>query len=38
MMGWKGVGFGIGQEDFFFGKIMGISFRQTVPYGGYVDI
>lgn len=36
MMGWKGVG--IGEEDFFIGKILGVSFRQSVPYGGYIDL
>ena len=36
MMGWKGVG--VGEEHFFIGKILGISFRQSVPYGGYVDL
>lgn len=36
MMGWKGKG--IGEEDFFLGKILGISFRQGVPYGGAMDL
>jgi hypothetical protein len=36
MMGWKGLG--IGEEDFFIGKILGVSFRQSVPYGGNVDL
>lgn len=36
MIGWKGRG--VGQQAFFIGKILGISFRQGVPYGGSLDI
>lgn len=36
MIGWKGRG--VGEEAFFIGKILGISFRQGVPYGGTMDI
>jgi hypothetical protein len=36
MIGWKGKG--VGEEDFFIGKILGISFKQGVPYGGFMDI
>lgn len=36
MIGWKGRG--VGEEAFFIGKILGISFRQGVPYGGVLDI
>ena len=36
MMGWKGLGFG--EEDLFIGKILGISFSQSVPYGGHIDL
>jgi hypothetical protein len=36
MIGWKGKG--VGEEAFFIGKILGISFRQGVPYGGTMDI
>ena len=32
LMGWKGVG--IGDEGFFVGKILGISFKNSIPYGG----
>jgi len=36
MIGWKGQG--VGEEAFFIGKILGISFKQGVPYGGSLDI
>lgn len=36
MMGWRGRG--VGEEAFFTGKILGISFKQGVPYGGVLDI
>lgn len=36
MIGWKGRG--VGEEAFFIGKILGISFKQGVPYGGALDI
>ena len=36
MMGWKGKG--VGEESFFIGKILGISFKQGVPYGGNLDL
>jgi hypothetical protein len=36
MIGWKGKG--VGEEMFFIGKILGISFKQGVPYGGWLDI
>lgn len=36
MIGWKGRG--VGEEAFFIGKILGISFKQGVPYGGMLDI
>lgn len=36
MMGWKGRG--VGEEAFFIGKILGISFKQGIPYGGLLDI
>lgn len=36
MMGWKGKG--VGEEGFFIGKILAISFNQGVPYGGVMDI
>lgn len=36
MMGWKG--YGVGEEHFFFGKLLGISFNQSVPYGGFIDL
>ena len=36
MMGWKGRG--VGEEDFFIGKILGICFRQGVLYGGHIDM
>lgn len=36
MIGWRGRG--VGEEAFFIGKILGISFRQGVPYGGALDI
>lgn len=36
MIGWKGRG--VGEEAFFVGKILGISFKQGVPYGGVLDL
>lgn len=36
MIGWKGKG--VGEEAFFIGKILGISFKQGVPYGGNLDL
>jgi hypothetical protein len=36
MIGWRGRG--VGEEAFFVGKILGISFRQGVPYGGSLDL
>lgn len=36
MIGWRGRG--VGEEAFFIGKILGISFKQGVPYGGSLDI
>ena len=36
MIGWKGRG--VGEQAFFIGKILGISFKQGVPYGGTLDI
>lgn len=36
MIGWRGRG--VGEEAFFIGKILGISFRQGVPYGGALDL
>lgn len=36
MIGWKGRG--VGEQAFFIGKILGISFKQGVPYGGALDI
>lgn len=35
MMGWKGEG--VGEEYFFFGKLLGISFARGIPYGGKLD-
>ena len=35
-MGWKGQPFA--DDYFFIGKIIGISFAQSVPYGGNVDL
>lgn len=36
MIGWKGRG--VGEEAFFIGKILGISFQQGIPYGGAMDL
>lgn len=36
MIGWKGRG--VGEEAFFIGKILGIAFKQGVPYGGILDV
>ena len=35
MMGWKGEG--VGEEYFFLGKLLGISFARGIPYGGKFD-
>lgn len=36
MMGWKGIG--IGEEFIFLGKILAISFRKSIPFGGDFDL
>ncbi len=36
MMGWNGIG--IGEEHIFIGKLLAISFRKSIPYGGDFDI
>lgn len=36
MMGWDGVG--IGEEHVFIGKLLAISFRKSIPYGGIFDL
>lgn len=36
MMGWSGVG--VGQEHVFIGKLLAISFKKSIPYGGDFDI
>ena len=35
MMGWKGEG--VGEESFFIGRLLAISFKQGIPYGGFFD-
>ena len=36
MMGWQGKG--IGEEYFYFGRLFGISFKRSIPYGGEFDL
>ena len=36
MLGWNGQG--VGEEAFFIGKLLGISLKQKVPYGGHIDL
>jgi hypothetical protein len=36
MMGWQGVG--VGEEYVFIGKILGFSFKKSIPYGGKFDV
>lgn len=36
MMGWNGAG--VGEEYVFIGKLLAISFRKSIPYGGDFDL